>query len=296
MKKDQPLAQALLKTALRASIQVADTKEAQAVIAAIQSLGGDPTREVLETTIDQMAQAKAMKEPGVENARKLLEPVLSSIKPEQLKENRSARLLASSWANLVVDEKKDKKYFLQAEALLKPRAEKHLADSAALAQDRDGQVTALAYMKLLRQKAGSSAELVPARKIVDEALGKTGWAAKNVDVRIESLELYGEEGKFGVVASEAKKLVDLLEKRAESDNYFRDKYVEAYYHMVYGFYRYGKEKMEPTQVSRAAALITELEKRNFYASVPPAIKDRFAKLLQSEPDLKAQYDKVKAKA
>lgn len=296
MKKDQPLAQALLKTALRASIQVADTKEAQAVIAAIQSLGGDPTREVLETTIDQMAQAKAMKEPGVENARKLLEPVLSSIKPEQLKENRSARLLASSWANLVVDEKTDKKYFLQAEALLKPRAEKLLADTAALAQDRDGQVTALAYMKLLRQKAGSSAELVPARKIVDEALGKTGWAAKNVDVRIESLELYGEEGKFGVVASEAKKLVDLLEKRAESDNYFRDKYVEAYYHMVYGFYRYGKEKMEPTQVSRAAALITELEKRNFYASVPPAIKDRFAKLLQSEPDLKAQYDKVKAKA
>ena len=50
------------------------------------------------------------------------------------------------------------------------------------------------------------------------------------------------------------------------------------------------------RISRAAALITELEKRNFYASVPPAIKDRFAKLLQSEPDLKAQYDKVKAKA
>lgn len=296
MKKDQPLAQALLKVALRASIQVADAREAQAVIGSIQSLGGDPTREVLEATLDQMAQARAKGAAEIEATRKRLEPILAAIKPGQLKENRSARLLASSWAALVVDEKMDKKYYLQAEALLKPRADKLFADSAALAQDRDGQVTALAYMRLLRLKAGTSEELSPARKLIDEALGKAGWAARNVDVRIENLELYGEEGKFGVVASEAKKLVDMLEKRAESDNYFRDKYVESYYHMIYGYYRYGKEKMEPTQVSRAAALLAELEKRNFYASVTPGAKDRFARLLQSEPDFKAQYDKVKAKA
>ncbi|MFM7541113.1 MAG: hypothetical protein ACKO9Z_15775 [Planctomycetota bacterium] len=295
MKKDQPLAQALLKTALKASIQIADNNEAQAVIAAIQVLGGDPTRDVLEATLEQMSQAKSLKEEGVENARKLLEPLLGAIKPDQLKENRSARLLAASWVALVVDEKKDKKYFLKAEELLKPRAEKLLADAQALAQDRDGQVTALAYLRLLRQKAGTAAELAPARKLVDEAMAKNGWAAKNVDVRIESLELSGEEGKYGVVASEAKKLVDLLEKRAESDNYFRDKYVEAYYHMVYGYFMYGKEKMEPTQISRSAALITELEKRNFYASVPPAIKEKFSKLLESQPVLKAQYDKAKTK-
>ena len=295
MKKDPPLAQAILKTALKASIQATDTKQAQAVIAAIQALGGDPTRDVLEATMEQMAQARPMKEAGIEQARARIEPLLKAIKPEQLKENRSARLLAASWSALVVDDKKDKKYYLQAEGLLKPRADKLLADNTALGQDKDGQVTALAYLRLLRQKAATPEELAVERQLIDAAMSKTGWAAKNVDVRIENLELLGEENKFGVVASESKKLVDLLEKRADTDNYFRDKYVEAYFHMVLGYFRFGKDKNETTQISRAAALMIELEKRAFYGSVAPALKDRFNKLLESEPLLKAQYDKLKTK-
>jgi hypothetical protein len=76
-----------------------------------------------------------------------------------------------------------------------------------------------------------------------------GWAATSVEGKLERLNILASEDKHGLVVSEASTLVKQLLPRT-ADNLFKERYLEAYWHMVNSTYLYGKSKNEGSQMDR----------------------------------------------
>jgi hypothetical protein len=83
-----------------------------------------------------------------------------------------------------------------------------------------------------------------------------------------------------------------------SDNQIKEKYLEAYYHMVYGLYKYGEKSEDTAKIAKglsdAAGLIEKLESSQpDFGSIDS--KKRFNDLFFSENKLKEAYEALKAK-
>ena len=83
-----------------------------------------------------------------------------------------------------------------------------------------------------------------------------------------------------------------------SDNQIKEKYLEAYYHMVYGLYKYGDTSKDTTKAAKglldAAGLIEKLESSQpDFGSIDS--KKRFVDLFATENKLKDAFEALKAK-
>ena len=94
--------------------------------------------------------------------------------------------------------------------------------------------------------------------------------------------------------SEASTLVKQLLPRT-ADNLFKERYLEAYWHMVNSTYLYGKSKNEGSQMDRAGSLLFQME-RSWPDFGTTESKARVEEMLNREPNLRDRYEAAKKKA
>jgi hypothetical protein len=143
-------------------------------------------------------------------------------------------------------------------------------------------------------------DIEKARQAVQEMLGTTaapGWGARNVDVLLEDVSLLEEEKKFDKAALKANDLVRRLLPAITRDNALKDKYFEAYYHVVYSIVKHSQNLTDAAQrnkaIRQAAGQTVELDRKwpNFGGD---ASAKRFNDLLSKEADLKDAVERLKA--
>jgi hypothetical protein len=123
-----------------------------------------------------------------------------------------------------------------------------------------------------------------------------GWGARNVDALLEEVALLEDESKFDVAALKANDIVRRLVPHVTRDNSLKEKYFEAYYHVVYSFVKHAQSLVDPErrekELRKAAAQAVDLENKwpNFGGD---ASAKRFNALFRSEPDFKGMVDRLK---
>lgn len=299
VKKDPNLASGFLNLALRASIQGRDIARAREILAVMRQMdtaGGDQAAKtqlaLVYSLASQVAQdLKAISDPAQkEGLQKGMAAVIEEMAVNAPKWNaENTRILALSFGALGLHKRAVE--VLQAQ-VDKVQAEMK-ADPAKFKQDGVGQALLFTFVKELRYD-GRAAE---ARAFLEDWMGTTkspGWAANSVEARIERLYQLDLEEKYGEAANQANTLVRQMVNKA-SDNLYKERYLEAYWHMVQAFWKYGKSKMDSGQMDRAASLMVQLLKNwPDYGSADS--KARFEALLAAEPDLKVRMEAVQTKA
>jgi hypothetical protein len=286
LKRNPQLGAVLLGVALRADVQANKPAEARAALRALQGLseeGGEDAAKgaasalrALAATIRQQVdelQKRGDKE-GSDRAVKGFAEMLKEFAPEKLPPETRV-LLAQCYSNLG-DHKR----------------------AAELLEKAGGNGPQLLYARELR--LGSETD--KARQALNGILGsrdKPGWGARNVDVQLEDVALLEQEGKYGAAAIKADRLVKQLLPHVNKDNAQKERYFEAYYHVVYCLLKYGQAATDKGKkdeaIRRAAAQTAELEKK-WPGFGPDASGRRFSDLLAKESDLKEAYEQAKAHA
>lgn len=286
LKKNLQLGSALMSMDLRANVQLGKLDQVELVLRALQALtaeGDDKggTAKILQTLVylikqqideldkkgDQENRAKA-----VTGFTKILDKVAE--KPDKLETN-SRMLLAQCYGNMGEHKK--------AAGLLEP---------IATPTEKGAQ---LLYARELRQ----AKEVDKARRLVDEITKGAGWGARNIDALLEDVALLEEEGKYGPAAIKADKLVKQMLPNITKDNNIKEKYFEAYFHVVYSFVKHGQAQPDSAKkdenLKRAALQTIDLEKKwpNFGGD---ASAKRFNDLLNKEADFKAAVEQLKSKS
>ena len=141
-----------------------------------------------------------------------------------------------------------------------------------------------------------------ATKLMDEIIGTKempGWGGKDIDTLLEKVKLMETQEKYSLSASMASQIVKALVGKS-SDNQIKEKYLEAYYHMVFGLLKFGTTSTDPAKkakgISDAAGLIEKLiTSQPDFGSIDS--KKRFDDLLsnESEKELKEAFEVLKAK-
>jgi hypothetical protein len=295
LKKNPQLGSALMSMDLRANVQLARLDRVEPSLKALQSLtaeGEDAggASKVLQTLVFLIKQQideldkkgdRENKEKAVDGFTKILDKVAEH--PDKL-EMQPRLLLAQCYANMA-------RHHKAAELLEKVATP---AEREANPAERGAQ---LLYARELRLDS----ELEKARQVLDSIIGtKTapGWGARNAEVLLEDVSLLEDERKYEQAALKANDVVRRLLPSVNKDNALKEKYFEAYYHVVYSFVKYGQTLTDPAMrdkaLKRAAAQTVELEQKwpNFGGD---ASSRRFNDLLTKEADFKGIVEELRAK-
>jgi outer membrane protein assembly factor BamD (BamD/ComL family) len=287
MKKNLQLGSTLLNMDLRANVQLGRLEKVEPIIKAIQSLtaeGDAPggAAKILQTLVYVIKQQideldkkgdQANKEKAVAGFTKLLDKVVD--KPDKL-EMQPRLLLAQCYANM--------NQHAKAAALL---------EKVATPAEKSAQFLYARELRLAK-------DLEKARQVVGEILGTAkapGWGARNVDALIEEVALTEDEGNFDKAALKANDIVRRLLPNITRDNALKEKYFEAYYHVVYAFVKYAQSLSDPAMkeksLRQAAFQAIELDKKwpNYGGE---ASAKRFNELFAAEPEFKELVERLKA--
>jgi hypothetical protein len=296
---NQQLGNALLSMELRSNIQLGKLDQARQVIPLLQALAKASGNEAGTTTV--LRQLAAIMQKQLEETGKKDEAALAKMRAgfatllDKLTEQEAkptpefVLLLAQNYATMG-DHKKA--------AELLARVPEPKADDAQAKKSH--QAIRLLLVRQLRQ-CGDSAALEKGKTILnDEILGKDGkgWGSRNIDALLEEVQVLEKDADFVNGAKKANRLVQQLLKKASTDNALKEKYLEAYYHVVFCFLKHGQN--QPVQANRekhikdAARQIVALEKR-WMGFGSDASAKRFKDLLQNEPELQKAYDAEKPK-
>jgi hypothetical protein len=284
LKRNPQVGSALLGMALRADVQLNRPAEARAALKAIQGLseeGGEDAAKGAASALQALAamirqQVDELQRKGdKENQEKAVQgftEMLKEFAPEKLPAP-SKVLLAQCYSNLGEHKR-----------------------AAELLEQVDDKGPRLLYARELRLGKDPG----KAREVLKEILGtrdKPGWGARNVDVLLEEVALLEEEGKYGAAAAKADRLVKQLLPHVHKDNAQKERYFEAYYHVVYCLLKFGQnvaDKGKKDEALRRAAVQTAELERKWPGFGPDASGRRFTELLARESDLKEAYERVKA--
>ena len=283
VKRSPQLGRAVLGLALRADVQADNLKRAEAALKAVQGVsdeqdaakGALAALQALAGPIKQQFDELQKKgdKPALEKAAKNFATLLGGIQADKLDTN-AKMLLAECYSNMAEYKK-----------------------SAELMKGMEEKGPQLLYARYLRLNKDTA----EARAALDVILGtpaKPGWGARNVDAQLEEVSLLEEEGKFGIGAIKADKIVKQLLPQVTRDPRSKEKYLEAYYHVVYCFFKFGQGQADPakkaTALGRAARQAAELESKwPDYGS--DASAKRFRDLQEKEPEFKEQLEQVRGK-
>jgi hypothetical protein len=288
LKKNLQLGTALLSMDLRANVQLGKLDQVEPILKAMQALTADGAEhaggsaKVLQTLVFVIRQQideldkkadKENKDKAVAGFSKILDRFAD--KPDKL-DMPSRLLLARCYSNM---DRHDR----AAELL----------EKVASANEKGAQ---LLYVRELRLNL----ELEKARRVLSDILGTAnapGWGARNVDALLEDVALMEEEHQYDKAAVKANDIVRRLLPQVTRDNAMKDKFLEAYFHVVYCFVKYGQGLTDPArrekELRRAAAQTVELDKKwpNYGGD---ASAKRFNELFRKEPDFKQLVDQLKA--
>ena len=299
IRKDPQLATGFLNLALRASVQGRDMAAASEVLAIMQQLDGGSGDAAVKNQLGQVyglarqvgAEIKGLPDP---KQKEVAQAGMAAVVEELAKNapkynNDNTRILALCFSALGLHKRAVEVMQL---AVDKTIGEAN-ADLIKFKQDGPGQGLLLTFVKELR-KDGRAAE---ARQFLTDWMGTAkapGWAATSVEGKLERLNILASEDKHGLVVSEASTLVKQLLPRT-ADNLFKERYLEAYWHMVNSTYLYGKSKNEGSQMDRAGSLLFQME-RSWPDFGTTESKARVEEMLNREPNLRDRYEAAKKKA
>jgi len=296
IKSNVQLGNALLSMALRSCIQSGQLDRARVVVEAYQKMnseeaGGVPQiLRILVGLIDkQISDYKEKKDQeGMKKANLAFAAILADLLAKQKDKSPTFKLtLAQCYSSMG----KYEDAVLLLESVPLPKAEAGAVEPDAEAM-KVYKGCKLMYLRMLRLDK----KLDKCRKEITPILEKDkGWGAKDIAVKKENLYLLMDEGKFVEAYIEANTLVKALAKRADTDNAMKDHYLECYYLMVSSLVEYGKKKdamKKEKSFKDAATLMEQLEKK-FPDFGNEATKKRFMELLNSNPELKTEHDKLK---
>jgi hypothetical protein len=291
--KNAKLGSTLLGLALQANVQLGKMDRAGAALEAMQRLasegsGKDAATDVLRqlgvVIREQMQEVRKKKdEENVKKAVAGFTSILENLNKAQARPSPEfTLLLAQNFASL---EQHDR-----AVAVLEktPPAE---GDDKAYRASR----------LLLARELRHARQFDRARQLLDEIIGtreKPGWGQRNVDALMERVFLLEDAEQYYQAATLASNLVRQLSSKATTDNTYKDKYLETYFHLVRCFYKHARGMDDKAKrekgIQDAAVLIGRLEKawENFGSETSKA---RFQELLDQEGELKSAYEKVRMK-
>jgi hypothetical protein len=295
--RNLPLATALLSMDLRANVQLGKIDRALVAIEALQSLSeGDAGSLTLLRQLGALIrnQVEELTKKGdrenLQKARAGFASLLAKLTEKQGQPTPEfVLLLAQNYSAL-------EEYGQAIEQLGQLPAPK-----PGVPNPDDNEKVLRAARILLIRDLRLNQEVAKANSLLNEIMGpqdRREWGAKNVDVLLEKVHLLEEAKAYDQAAALANNLVKQLQPRADNDNVMKERYLEFYYHVAYCFVKHGQglsDRAKAAQHVRDAAVqIVELEKK-WAGFGSDASAKRFQELLEQEPELKAQYDKLKAK-
>ena len=299
IRKDPNLATGFLNLALRASVQGRDLAKAREVLAVMQQLDGGSGDEAVKNQLGQVytlarqvaGEIKTLSDPKmIETGIAGMSAVVEELAKNAEKYNtENTRLLALSFSSLGLHKRAVEVMQLAVDKTIGEAK----SDPAKFKQDGSGQGLLLTFVKELR-KDGRSAE---ARQYLVEWMGTPkapGWAANSVEAKLERLNILASEEKHGLVVTEASTLAKQLLPRA-ADNLYKERYLEAYWHMVNSTYLYGKGKKDGSQMDRAGSLLAQME-RSWPDFGTQESRARVEEMLNREPNLRERFEAAKKKS
>ncbi len=306
------LLQALMVMALQANVQLGDLDKVKQVVEVFgkamgEDQGATAVPEVLRRLVPIIrTQVRNLKEKGdtmgLGRATTAFTAILDDLKKQQKQQPTPAEfllVLAQCYGSMDQTEKAIE----VLEAIAKPKDDD-------LEGQKIYQASRLTYLRQLRQRALNE----PAKKeeifkkstaLLNEWMGtkeKPGWAAKIIDAHKERLYLSEMDDDTGGGFNKAQALVKTLSAKITdpNDQVAKGHYLECYYYMVYFLYMNGKKAgmagngPDPRKTAEAASRIVSLEEQ-YKDFGNEEIKLKFTKLLDAEPPLKAQYEKLRKK-
>lgn len=302
IKNNPQLSTALLSLTLKATVQLNNLEQTQAVLAAMQKTAGDAEGnatlllqlvDLIQNQIDDLN--KKGDKDALARTKKAYKQVLAEVDKSQKKKTPEfTYLLAKNYSGL--DEHEKAADLLSRVEPPQPTGMKEADDKAEGAHH----TVFVAYIHELRL----SGEKDKAKKLLEDILGppnKPGWGASNVDAQLEKVQVLEDEKKFAAAAKTADEWVNKLKAKAESDLQVREKYLEFYYHTAYSFYKFGvqtREKGDKAKgdkaIREAAIQLAQLEK-TWKGFGTEASTKRIEDLLAAEPELRAQFEAQKKK-
>jgi hypothetical protein len=296
-KNNLPLATALLSMDLRANVQLGKIDRALIAVEVMQGLTEDGAESL--TLLRQLSaliknQVEELTKKGdpqdLQKAKEGFAGILAKLTARQGQPTPEfILLLAQNYASL-------EEYGTAIEQL-----EKLPAPTPGVQNPDEKEKLHRAARILLIRILRLNKDLKKANKLLEEIMGpkdKRDWGAKNVDALLEKVQLLEEAKDYDQAAVLANNLVKQLQSRADKDNVIKERYLECYYHVAYCFVKHGRGLSDRAKAEQhyknAAAQIVELEKK-WPGFGSDAAAKRFQELLDKEPDLKTQYEKLKAK-
>ena len=299
IRKDPNLATGFLNLALRASVQGRDMAKAGEVLAVMQQLDGGSGDDAVKNQLAQVyslarqvaGEIKILNDPKmIETSRAAMAAVVEELAKNSAKYNtENTRLLALSFSALGLHKRAVEVMQLAVDKVIGDAK----SDPAKFKQDGSGQGLLLTFVKELR-KDGRAAE---ARQYLVEWMGTAkapGWASNSVEAKLERLNILASEEKHGLVVTEASALAKQLLPRA-TDNLYKERYLEAFWHMVQSTYLYGKGKKDGSQMDRAGSLLAQME-RSWPEFGSPESRARVEEMLNREPNLRERFEASKKKS
>jgi hypothetical protein len=294
IRKNLPLGKALLGMALKASVQLGKLDNTRAALKALQALAAEGGAEADTTNIlGQLAvligqQIEDLRKKGnEENTKKAVHSfttILNDVAGQTKNPSPKVVLvLARCYSNM--DQHKKAIELLEAV----PEVKQAGPDQALWHAIR------LTLVRELRLNKDTE----KARKLLDEIIGtkeKPGWGMRDVAALKERVFLEEEEGQYAAAARRADGIVKQLLPRVNADNAMKEHYLECYYHVAYCYLKHAQGLDDAAKkekyIKDAAGQIVQLEKKwDGFGS--EASKRRFEELLEKEPQLKEEYEKLK---
>jgi hypothetical protein len=301
IKQNLQLGSALFGMALQANISIGDIEKARKVVKALQYLSSDAeasgTANVVLLQLNSLIgeQIKDLRKKGdakaLETAVKGFTTILDDVTKEDSSKKKAitndlVRLISINYSTMGLNEK-------ALDLLKKAEKPKDSNDTKAVSIYKGIQLQQARELRYLKK-------FDEANKLIDEIIGTKqapGWGNKDIDSLLEKVKLVESQEKYSVSSSMASQIVKALVGKS-SDNQIKEKYLEAYYHMVYGLYKYGEKSEDTVKIAKglsdAAGLIEKLESSQpDFGSIDS--KNRFNDLFFSENKLKEAYEALKAK-
>ncbi len=301
IKQNLQLGSALLGMALQANISIGDIEKSRKVVKALQYLSSDAeasgTANVVLLQLNSLIgeQIRELRKKGdaknLDVAIKGFTIILDDVTKEDTTKKKAmtndlVRLISINYSTMGLNEK-------ALDLLKKAEKPKDANDTKGISVYKGIQLQQARELRYLKK-------FDDAIKLIEEIIGTKempGWGNKDIDCLLEKVKLVESQEKFSLSSSMASQIVKALVGKS-SDNQIKEKYLEAYYHMVYGLYKYGDTSKDTTKAAKglldAAGLIEKLESSQpDFGSIDS--KKRFVDLFATETKLKDAFEALKAK-
>lgn len=301
IKQNLQLGSALFGMALQANISIGEIEKARKVVKALQYLSSEAEASGTANVVllqlnsligEQIKELRKKNDPkSLDLAIKGFTTILDDVTKEDTTKKKAmtndlVRLISINYSTMGLNEK-------ALELLKKAEKPKDASDPKAVSVYKGIQLQQARELRYLKK-------FEDATKLIDEIIGTKeapGWGNKDIDCLLEKVKLFESQEKYSVSSSMASQVVKALVGKS-SDNQIKEKYLEAYYHMVYGLYKFGDISTDPAKkakgLSDAAGLIEKLESSQpDFGSIDS--KKRFNDLFAAEGKLKDAYEALKVK-